>query len=130
MLLEAFLSFLGLGDPTQKSWGTMLFYAQTRSAFLSGAWLWWVLPPGLMITALNLVAGIGFGVLAHQLSFVEALNNYSILTVGDGLVTLGEAYAYAYEQATRHRRPPATTPALAARSLSVKCTPKSRRNCT
>jgi len=42
---------------------------------------------GLMITALNLVAGIGFGVMAHQLSFVEALNNYSILTVGDGLVT-------------------------------------------
>ena len=42
---------------------------------------------GLLITALNLVAGIGFGVMAHQLSFVEALNNYSILTVGDGLVT-------------------------------------------
>jgi flagellar biosynthesis protein FlhA len=27
---------------------------------------------GLLITALNLVAGIGFGVMAHQLSFVEA----------------------------------------------------------
>lgn len=42
---------------------------------------------GLMITALNLIAGIGFGVIAHQLTFVEALNNYSILTVGDGLVS-------------------------------------------
>ncbi len=42
---------------------------------------------GLLITALNLLAGIGFGVMAHQLSFVEALNNYSILTVGDGLVS-------------------------------------------
>ena len=42
---------------------------------------------GLLITALNLVAGIGFGVVAHQLSIVEALNNYSILTVGDGLVS-------------------------------------------
>ncbi|AXE64689.1 flagellar biosynthesis protein FlhA [Hyphomonas sp. CACIAM 19H1] len=42
---------------------------------------------GLLITALNLIAGIGFGVVAHQLSIVEALNNYSILTVGDGLVS-------------------------------------------
>ncbi|MFN7163778.1 MAG: flagellar biosynthesis protein FlhA [Hyphomonas sp.] len=42
---------------------------------------------GLLITALNLLAGIGFGVAAHQLSFVEALNNYSVLTVGDGLVS-------------------------------------------
>lgn len=42
---------------------------------------------GLLITALNLLAGIGFGVVAHQLSFTEALSNYSILTVGDGLVS-------------------------------------------
>ena len=42
---------------------------------------------GLMITMLNLLVGIGFGVIAHQLSFVEALSNYSILTVGDGLVS-------------------------------------------
>jgi peptide/nickel transport system permease protein len=48
--LEASLSFLGLGDPTLKSWGSMLFYAQARNAFLTGAWPWWVVPPGLMIT--------------------------------------------------------------------------------
>ena len=42
---------------------------------------------GLLITALNLVAGIGFGIIAHGLSFTEALSNYSILTVGDGLVS-------------------------------------------
>ena len=42
---------------------------------------------GLLITTLNLVAGIGFGVSVHQLSFNEALNNYSVLTVGDGLVS-------------------------------------------
>jgi len=51
ILTEAGLSFLGLGDPTQKSWGSMLYYAQARNAFLTGAWLWWVLPPGLMIAA-------------------------------------------------------------------------------
>jgi flagellar biosynthesis protein FlhA len=42
---------------------------------------------GLLITGLNLVAGIGVGLMAHQMSFGEALSNYSILTVGDGLVT-------------------------------------------
>jgi ABC-type glutathione transport system ATPase component/ABC-type dipeptide/oligopeptide/nickel transport system permease subunit len=51
VLLEASLSFLGLGDPTAPSWGTILFYAQSRSAFLTDAWTWWVLPPGIAITA-------------------------------------------------------------------------------
>lgn len=51
ILIEASLSFLGLGDPTAKSWGSILYYAQVRSAFLTGAWVWWVLPPGLLITA-------------------------------------------------------------------------------
>ncbi|MCE1157442.1 MAG: ABC transporter permease [Spirochaetia bacterium] len=52
ILTEASLSFLGLGDPTQKSWGIILFYAQARSAFLTDAWLWWILPPGILITIL------------------------------------------------------------------------------
>lgn len=49
ILLEASLSFLGLGDPTARSWGTTLSYAFQRSAFLTDAWRWWVLPPGLCI---------------------------------------------------------------------------------
>ncbi|MBA2442596.1 MAG: ABC transporter permease [Rubrobacter sp.] len=51
IMLEASLAFLGLGDPFQKSWGAILFYANARSAFLTDAWLWWVLPPGLCIAA-------------------------------------------------------------------------------
>ncbi len=54
ILIEASLAFLGLGDPTAKSWGMVLYYAQVRNAFLSGAWVWWVLPPGLLITAATL----------------------------------------------------------------------------
>lgn len=50
ILMEASLSFLGLGDASQKSWGMMLYYAQNRSAFLTNAWVWWILPPGLLIT--------------------------------------------------------------------------------
>lgn len=49
VLLEASLSFLGLGDVTSMSWGMMLSVANERSAFLTGAWLWWVLPPGALI---------------------------------------------------------------------------------
>ncbi len=63
ILIEAALSFLGLGDPTAKSWGSVLYYAQARSAFLSGAWVWWVLPPGLLITATTL----GFALFGHSL---------------------------------------------------------------
>jgi ABC-type dipeptide/oligopeptide/nickel transport system permease subunit len=63
ILLEAALAFLGLGDPVQKSWGSVLFYAQARGALMSEAWLWWVLPPGLLITATVIgIALVGFGV--------------------------------------------------------------------
>ncbi len=63
ILLEASLAFLGLGDPIQKSWGSVLFYAQARGAFLSGAWVWWVLPPGVLITA----SVLGFALLGFDL---------------------------------------------------------------
>jgi ABC-type dipeptide/oligopeptide/nickel transport system permease subunit len=63
ILLEAALAFLGLGDPVQKSWGSVLFYAQARGALMSAAWVWWVLPPGLLITATVVgIALVGFGV--------------------------------------------------------------------
>lgn len=52
ILMEASLSFLGLGDASIKSWGMMLYYAQNRSAFLTNSWLWWVVPPGILITLL------------------------------------------------------------------------------
>lgn len=58
ILIEASLSFLGLGDPFSKSWGTILYYAQARGAFLTDAWIWWILPPGIMIT--TLVIGFAF----------------------------------------------------------------------
>lgn len=50
ILLETSLSFLGLGDASAKSWGTMLFFANAKSAFLTDAWIWWILPSGLLIT--------------------------------------------------------------------------------
>jgi flagellar biosynthesis protein FlhA len=42
---------------------------------------------GLLITLLNIVVGLSVGIGAHHLSFGEAIETYSILTVGDGLVS-------------------------------------------
>jgi peptide/nickel transport system permease protein len=52
---EAGLDFIGLGNPTVVSWGTMLYWAQNTSALLNGAW-WWVLAPGLCISLVGLGA--------------------------------------------------------------------------
>ena len=49
ILLESSLSFLGMSDPTMKSWGSILYYANSRSAFLTDAWVWWIIPPGICI---------------------------------------------------------------------------------
>jgi peptide/nickel transport system permease protein len=60
ILSEASLAFLGLGDPTQISWGTMLQNAFDAGAPSAGAW-WYVVPPGLCITMLVLaIALLGF----------------------------------------------------------------------
>jgi peptide/nickel transport system permease protein len=48
LMAEAGLEFLGLGDPTIITWGTMLFWAQSNSAFIVGAW-WDMVVPGTAI---------------------------------------------------------------------------------
>ena len=49
ILFEVALSFVGLGDPVGRSWGSMIQFAVERGAFLTGAWKWWILPPGLCV---------------------------------------------------------------------------------
>ncbi len=53
VLVESGLAFLGLGDPTQPSWGTILNFAFDRNAITNGAW-WFYLPPGLAIVWVSL----------------------------------------------------------------------------
>lgn len=48
ILAEATISFLGLGDPVQVSWGTMLHFAFESGAIGRGDW-WYFVPPGLGI---------------------------------------------------------------------------------
>jgi peptide/nickel transport system permease protein len=48
VLTETTLSFVGLGDPFQPSWGQLLEAARTNGALGLGAW-WYFVPPGLCI---------------------------------------------------------------------------------
>jgi peptide/nickel transport system permease protein len=49
---QAGLEFLGLGDPTVVSWGTMLYWAQSSAAFFVGAW-WDFVVPGTVIALIG-----------------------------------------------------------------------------
>ncbi|MDX6302355.1 MAG: peptide/nickel transport system permease protein [Nocardioidaceae bacterium] len=48
ILSETTLSFLGLGDPTRVSWGSMLESAFSVGAMTTGAW-WFIVPPGVCV---------------------------------------------------------------------------------
>jgi peptide/nickel transport system permease protein len=67
ILVEAFLSFLGLGDPAHPSWGLLLQQAQP---YLRTAW-WMAIFPGLAL----------------------ALTIFSLNLLGDGVGTLGDPRA-------------------------------------
>lgn len=62
ILAQAGLEFLGLGDVTLISWGTMFYWAQNNEALLLGAW-WWFLAPGCCVALLGSgLAFINFGI--------------------------------------------------------------------
>jgi len=41
---------------------------------------------GILVTVINVVGGLLVGLLQHDLSFADALKNYTLLAIGDGLV--------------------------------------------
>ncbi len=53
ILTEASLSFLGLGDPSLPTWGSILHDAEQGGALGSGMW-WWFIPPGLAIAVVSM----------------------------------------------------------------------------
>jgi peptide/nickel transport system permease protein len=62
VMAEASLEFLGLGNPSTVSWGTILYSAQQQNALLTGQWVL-VLAPGLAIALLAVsFTLINFGV--------------------------------------------------------------------
>lgn len=48
LINEAGLEFLGLGDPTVVTWGTMLYWAQSSAALYTGGW-WEMIVPAVTI---------------------------------------------------------------------------------
>ena len=57
ILAEAALAFLGLGDPSSISWGSMIENGFEAGAPSAGAW-WYVVPPGLCIAVLVFAIGL------------------------------------------------------------------------
>jgi peptide/nickel transport system permease protein len=55
IILEAALSFIGMGDPNSPTWGKVLYVAEVTGAFSPSTIAWWeVIPAGLAITLLCL----------------------------------------------------------------------------
>jgi len=62
ILTETGLEFLGLGNLSQWTWGTMLYWTLNDAAYQIGAW-WWYVPPGLAIALIGLfLALVNFGI--------------------------------------------------------------------
>jgi peptide/nickel transport system permease protein len=65
ILSETTLQFLGLGNPTEVSWGAMLEQAFQQGAITAGAW-WWLLAPGVAI----LIVALGFNLTGRAIEDV------------------------------------------------------------
>jgi peptide/nickel transport system permease protein len=113
VLLEASLAFLGLGDPNRISWGTMLFFANSHNAFLTRAWLWWILPPGLALTLVIL----GFAFVGYALE--ERADPRLVRSVSRGGTVTKRRKARAPSPAPAPERPAPTGPVLEVRDLVV-----------
>ncbi len=62
ILTWAALEFLGLGDGSIPSWGSILYWAQQAGALGGGLW-WWFIPPGACIAILGAgLSLINFGI--------------------------------------------------------------------
>jgi peptide/nickel transport system permease protein len=53
VLTSVALTFLGLGDLSSWSLGSMLYWSQNQNALQVGAW-WWFVPPGLCVAILGM----------------------------------------------------------------------------
>jgi len=53
IVTEAGLAFLGLGDPTSRSWGLIINHALNfRGIYFTEFWKWWLLYPWIFLTLL------------------------------------------------------------------------------
>jgi peptide/nickel transport system permease protein len=86
------LEFIGLGDPSQVTWGTNLYWAANDQALLTGSW-WTFVPTGLCI------ALVGFGLTLINFG-VDELTNPRLASERAWRQTLGAENIEAVETAT------------------------------
>ncbi|WP_157181066.1 ABC transporter permease [Actinopolymorpha alba] len=67
IVVQTGLAFLGLGNVSDWSWGSVLYWSDNSNAFLLGAW-WWFVPPGLCL------AFLGSGLALINLGIDEVIN--------------------------------------------------------
>lgn len=65
ILSETTLAFLGLGNPNEVTWGTMIQQAVTDGAVTRGAW-WYLLPPGVAIV----IVVLGFTMMGRAVEHI------------------------------------------------------------
>ena len=89
MAIDAELNAGAINDQEAKTRRTQIedqadFYGSMDGAskFVSGDAI-----AGIIITAINLLGGLAIGMLQQELDFATAISSYSILTIGDGLVS-------------------------------------------
>ena len=78
VLTAAGLQFIGLGDPSSLSWGTMLHWAKSSSALQTGQ-EWWAIAPGICVALL----GAAFALLNYAFDEISnpALRRVRSMTV-------------------------------------------------
>lgn len=67
IVVQTSLAFLGIGNVSGWSWGNILYWADNATAFLTGAW-WWYVPPGICL------ALVGMGLALVNLGLDEVIN--------------------------------------------------------
>lgn len=59
--MQASLAFIGIGNPSEPSWGLMINWAMNQNALFRGMW-WWFIPPGLALCLIGFATTmINFG---------------------------------------------------------------------
>lgn len=67
IVVQSSLAFLGIGNLATWSWGTILYWSNSATAFLTGAW-WWYVPPGICL------ALVGMGLALLNLGLDEVID--------------------------------------------------------
>ena len=108
LLSQAGLEFLGLGDPSAVTWGTMLYWAQNNASLFTGAW-WDIFTPALIFALFG-------GALALLNMSIDQISNPK-LKVGPHLKTWRVLSRQIEQQRISAQAEPKTPANISARAM-------------